>query len=275
MIKIHAIQTGLVQIKQVQIDGADSQLSALSQMFLGNEWSEWLPIYAWLIEHLEGPIVVDTGETAKTGEKGYLPRFHPYYSRAVRFNVKPEEEVGPQLAKLGVDPAEVKTVIMTHLHTDHAGGLYHFPNAKIFVDPIELKAGSGFSGKMNGYLNNRWPEWFQPEPIQFNDGPVGPFPQSFQVTADGAVCVVPTYGHSPGHVSVIVQTPEMTTFIAGDASYNQANMMKENVDGLSSNDAPETLRRIHQFTTNKSTIYLPSHDPQSAERLEKQQIVKD
>lgn len=273
MIKVHAIQTGTVQIKQVQIDGADSQLSAMSQMFLGGEWSEWLPIYAWLIEHPDGPIVVDTGETAKTGEKGYLPGFHPYYSRAVRFNVKPEEEVGPQLAKLGVDPADVKTVIMTHLHTDHAGGLYHFPNAKIYVDPIELKAASGLGGKMNGYLNHRWPEWFQPEPIQFHDETVGPFPQSFQVTADGAVSAVPTYGHSPGHVSVIVQTPEVTTFIAGDASYNQANMLQERVDGLSSSDAPETLRRIHQFVTSQPTIYLPSHDPESALRLEQQQVV--
>lgn len=273
MIKIHAIQTGIVQIKQAQIDGAASQLSAMSKMFLGNDWSDWLPIYAWLIEHSHGPIVVDTGETAKTGEKGYLPRFHPYYSRAVRFNVKPEDEVGPQLAKLGVDPASVKTVIMTHLHTDHAGGLYHFPNAKIYVDPIELKATSGFGGKVNGYLTHRWPEWFEPQLIQFNDGPLGPFPQSFQVTADGAVSVVPTYGHSPGHVSVIVQTPEMKTFIAGDASYNQANMLKENVDGLSSSDAAETLRRIHRFTTSQPTIYLPSHDPESAERLDKQQIV--
>ena len=89
MIKVHAIQTGLVQIKQVQIDGAVSQLSAMVQMFLGKEWSDWLPIYAWLIDHPDGPIVVDTGETAKTGKKGYLPSFHPYYRFAVRFNVKP------------------------------------------------------------------------------------------------------------------------------------------------------------------------------------------
>lgn len=273
MTKVHAIQTGLVQIKQVQIDGASSQLSAMSQLFFSSEWSEWLPIYAWLIEHPDGLIVVDTGETAKTSEKGYLPRFHPYYSQAVRFNVKPEEEVGPQLVKLGVDPAAVKTVIMTHLHTDHAGGLYHFPNAQIFVDPLELKAAAGLGGKINGYLNHRWPDWFQPVPIQFNDGPVGPFPHCFQVVADGAVSVVPTYGHSPGHVSVIVQTPEMTTFIAGDASYNQANMLQEKVDGLSSDEAPETLRRIHQFTTSQPTIYLPSHDPAAAERLETQQIV--
>ena len=226
MIKVHAIQTGTVQIKQVQVDGASSSFAAMSKLFLDNEWSEWLPIYAWLIEHPDGAIVVDTGETAKTGEKGYLPGFHPYYSRAVRFNVKPEDEVGPQLTRLGIDPAEVKTVIMTHLHTDHAGGLYHFPNAKFFADPNEIKASNGFGGRMSGYLNNRWPEWLKPEPIQFSDGAVEPFPQSFQITADGAVTIVPTYGHSPGHVSVIVNTPEVTTFIAGDVSYNQANMVQ-------------------------------------------------
>lgn len=273
MIKVHTIQTGLVQIKQVQIDGADSNLSAYSKLFLDNEWSDWLPIYAWLIEHPEGLIVVDTGETAKTGEKGYLPGFHPYYRRAVRFNVNSEDEIGPQLAQMDIDAADIKTVIMTHLHTDHAGGLHHFPNANILVDPLEINASSGFGGRMNGYLNNRWPDWFQPKPIEFNDGPRGPFPQCSKITEDGAVCVVPTYGHSAGHVAVIVQTPEITTFIAGDASYTQANMVAEKPDGLSSTHAQETLRRIHEFTTSQPTIYLPSHDPEAGERLEKQQIV--
>jgi hypothetical protein len=31
------------------------------------DWTLWLPIYAWLIKHAEGPILVDTGETARAG----------------------------------------------------------------------------------------------------------------------------------------------------------------------------------------------------------------
>jgi hypothetical protein len=44
-----------------------------------------VPILAWVIEHPEGIIVVDTGETARTAEPGYLPSWHPYYRFAVRF----------------------------------------------------------------------------------------------------------------------------------------------------------------------------------------------
>ena len=42
-------------------------------MLFDPEWSEWLPIYVWVIEHDEGVILVDTGETARVHERGYHP----------------------------------------------------------------------------------------------------------------------------------------------------------------------------------------------------------
>ena len=96
---------------------------------MDREWTEPLPIYAWLIEHPEGLIVVDTGETARAGEPGYFPRWHPYFKLAVREWVQPEDEIGPRLRALGFSPDDVRWVILTHLHTDHAGGLAHFPRS--------------------------------------------------------------------------------------------------------------------------------------------------
>jgi glyoxylase-like metal-dependent hydrolase (beta-lactamase superfamily II) len=104
---------------------------ALAHMLFDEEWSEWLPIYAWAIEHDEGVIVVDTGETARVHERGYHPRWHPFYRRAARFSVHPDEELGAQLRVLGIRPRDVRQVVLTHLHTDHAGGLIHVTGSRV------------------------------------------------------------------------------------------------------------------------------------------------
>ena len=89
---------------------------------LDKTWTEPLPIYAWVIEHPEGIIVVDTGETARVAEPGYFPWWHPYFRLGVRSWVRPEEEIGPQLQALGIQLTNVRWLVITHLHTDHAGG---------------------------------------------------------------------------------------------------------------------------------------------------------
>ena len=83
--------------------------------------------------------MVDTGETARTAEPNYHPRYHPFYRLAVRYAIRPEDEIGPQLIRLGIRPTDVRMVIMTHLHSDHSGGLYHFPKSEILVHPAETK----------------------------------------------------------------------------------------------------------------------------------------
>jgi N-acyl homoserine lactone hydrolase len=56
--------------------------------------------------------------------------WHPFYRRAARFSVQPEEEIGPQLRALGIAARDVRQVVITHLHTDHAGGLVHLSGSK-------------------------------------------------------------------------------------------------------------------------------------------------
>jgi glyoxylase-like metal-dependent hydrolase (beta-lactamase superfamily II) len=128
-LKIHAINTGSVTIRPNQVEGKGGGLMRTLNVYLDKRWTEALPIYAWAIEHPEGVVVIDTGETARTAERGYFPRWHPYY-RNLKTDVKPEQEIGPQLEEIGIKTNEVRQVILTHMHTDHAGGLPHFPNLR-------------------------------------------------------------------------------------------------------------------------------------------------
>jgi N-acyl homoserine lactone hydrolase len=238
-------------------------------ILLDRAWTKPLPVYAWAVETTEGVVVVDTGETARTGDPGYFPRWHPYFRLAVQLDVTPEQEVGPQLLQLGIRPDDVQTVILTHLHTDHAGGLHHFPKSKILVSDEELAIARGLAGRLRGYLPNRWPNWFAPRPIVFGPKAVGPFDRSQQVTADGTVVIVPTPGHTPGHVSVIVVDDEVRYFLAGDTTYTQQSLVDEKVDGVSPSEAVslQTMRRIIRYARSQPTVYLPTHDPRSGDRL--------
>ncbi len=107
MIEIHAILTGFVRIKEAQ---RTRRLGGLPGVILTREWTDWLPILAWLIDHPEGPIVVDTGETARVADEGYLmsswsrrPDTHP---GTVPLSWRPTEST---FSSLGI-PATIKTI---------------------------------------------------------------------------------------------------------------------------------------------------------------------
>ena len=161
MPKIHAICTGLVKVRSAQRESRSTGFARLTDMLLDKEWTDWLPIYAWVIEHDEGIIVVDTGETSRVHERGYHPSWHPFYRRASRFSVHADEEIGFQLRSLGLGARDVKQVVLTHLHTDHAGGLAHLTNVRSWVSRQEFDRASGLGGQIQGYLPHRWPRWWQ------------------------------------------------------------------------------------------------------------------
>lgn len=267
MTTIHLIQTGSVKVKASQRRREGS--GGLSKILLGRTWTEWLPINAWAIEHAEGLIVVDTGETAQTSESGYFPRWQPYFRLAVRMNVTPDEEIGPQMRHSGLMPEAIWKVILTHFHTDHAGGIPDFPNGEFLVSEDEYRSAQGFAGMLQGYLPNHWPEWFAPSFIQFEPKAFGPFEESCAVTDAGDVVIVPTPGHTPNHVSVIVKVDGVSYFLAGDTSYSEELLLDRHPDGVSPSVevAVQTMDKILRYAEAEPTIYLPCHDPLSGDRL--------
>jgi glyoxylase-like metal-dependent hydrolase (beta-lactamase superfamily II) len=276
MPKVHAIRTGMVQVRRAQMERRRNGLARVTDMLYDQEWTPWLPIYAWVIEHDEGLIVVDTGETARVHQPGYHPSWHPFYRRAAHFSVHPDEEIGLQLRALGVSARDVRQVVLTHLHTDHAGGLTHLMGSKFWVSEREWRIASGFGGRLQGYLPHRWPRWWQPELIRFVDRPIGAFPQSMAITKRGDVQIVSTPGHTLGHVSVIVNG-DPVVFLAGDTSYTEGLLIARKLDGVSPNMqvAQQTMDRILSLACERPLVYLPSHDPDAENRLQLMSTLAD
>ena len=268
MTSIHAISTGLVQVRRPQMESRGRGAARVAHMLFDEEWSDRLPIHVWVIDHEEGIIIVDTGETARVHERGYHPRWHPFYRRAARFFVPPEEELGPQLKAKGIALRDVRHVVLTHLHTDHAGGLSHVVGSRVWVSPGEMERAGGVGGRVQGDLPHRWPKWWQPESIRFEPRRLGPFEEAMPLTRRGDVLIIPTPGHTPHHVSVVV-LGDPSCILAGDTSYTEQLLLDGKVDGVSP-DLQVTRRtneRILALAGERPLVYLPSHDPESAARL--------
>lgn len=267
MIRIHPLQTGSVYLRPSQIIGR-APGRRLRPLF-DPRWSEKLPILAWLIEHPEGLFLVDTGESPRAMESGYFPPWHPYFRRALRFEITPDDAIDVRIQALGFDARDIRAVVLTHFHTDHAGGLYHLPKLRVLLARIEWQMAQGRAGLLRGYFTSHLPKKFRPDFIRFHDDPPPPFTRAMALTQDGAITVLPTPGHTSGHVSVLVRLARYQALLAGDTSYTEAAALALQTDGVSPNvnSARITLRRINALRRHTPTLYLPSHDPESVERL--------
>ena len=179
--------------------------------YLPGGWSdETLPVHAFAVDHPDGICLFDTGQTARASRGGYHPRWHPYL-RLARFELEPEDEVASQL-----DPLTVRWVVISHLHTDHVGGLSAFAHADVLVSRVEWERAAGMPGRLRGYLPQHWPAGLTPRLVDFSGPAAGPFAASHDVAGDGRLLVVPLPGHTPGHAGLLV---DGETLLAGDASW--------------------------------------------------------
>jgi len=88
--------------------------------------------------------------------------------------------------------------------------------------------------------------------------------------------LLPTPGHTAGHLSVAVRDRDRLVFLAGDTSYTEQLMRQRVADGVTNDPqtARRTLERIREVAGSEPMIYLPSHDPDSVRRLELSQATR-
>lgn len=165
----------------------------------------------------------------------------------------PHQELVAALAAAGTRPEEIATVILTHLHYDHAGNSRLFPNARVFVQREELRyALAPTSFDASAYFAPSLgvtPDWLGTK-LELLDGEAEIAP---------GVRTIPTPGHTPGHQSVLVDTAGGRYCIAGDAVMWSENLERMIPPGFLTSviESMESLGRIRR----EADHVLPAHEP--------------
>jgi glyoxylase-like metal-dependent hydrolase (beta-lactamase superfamily II) len=229
-------------------------------LFLPGPLSDPLPIHCWAIEH-EGVLrLVDTGETAAA-------RNVPF----ARMDVKPEQELPAAMTAAGLNVDDVSEVILTHAHGDHIDGVGQVPRGRVLINETEMRwVRSPISRVMRRVLRQPLPPGFAPESFALDSGSFGAFLRSRALSDDGRIVAVDTAGHTPGHVSVIcIDDSGRHVMLAGDATDSLEQLRARRADAVGPD--PEvhiaTLKTILAHCARHPTIYLPSHDSESAARF--------
>lgn len=204
----------------------------------------------WAIVGRSRVVVVDTGFSAEAGQ------------RRGRMLERTPAEV---LESLGVAPAEVTDVVLTHLHYDHAGNTGDFPQARIWVQRAEMQYVSGPSMR-HPTLNH----FFEPEDVS------AMISQLFagnlhevdgDVTLAEGIDLFRVGGHTPGLQIVRVRTERGHVVLASDALHYYENLELRNpfpgiVDVAEMMDGYEKLLEL----SPGSDHIIAGHDPLVAER---------
>jgi N-acyl homoserine lactone hydrolase len=256
--RIHALTTGTVRVKHAFLfprSGARRQLD----LFLPGPWSDPLPIHCWAIEHDGRLLLIDSGETATAHNIAFA-----------RFEVPRERELPAAVAAAGLSLDDVAEVVLTHHHGDHVDGLVHV-RAPVRINDAELRfAQEAFPRVMRRVLRQPLPSGFAPQPLALDGGPFGEFARSRALTDDGRIVAVATPGHTPGHISVIcIDDAGRHVMLAGDVTdtLEQLHARRADAVGPDPKEHVATLETILAHCARHATVYLPSHDPDSAARL--------
>ncbi len=266
-VKVHALCTGTVAVKKnFRTKSGIGELAKIN-ILLDSHYTEYMPVWVWVIEHPDGLMIVDTGEISAIGNQDkYLAaesRFMRYFFKhGAKFNISETDELDHQLASINLKTEDVKLVVLTHLHLDHTDGLKFFPAAEIMVGDLEYK-------HPNGNMPTTYPSWFKPNAVIYNKNRADIFGEAFAISSSENLLYIPTPGHTAGHSSVIFKTDDFDIIFAGDISYNQEQVLKGELPGINANynKSGKTYKNLLDYAAAHKTIYLPSHDGDAGSRL--------
>ena len=188
-----------------------------------------VPTHCILLEKEKELVLIDTG--LGTRDMADLSRLGP---TNLLLNARPDlaDTAIDQIEKRGLDPADVRHIICTHLHSDHAGGLVDFPQARVHVLRQEFEAMTHPSGMIERGVYRKkqvehGPRWVLHDESEISNETWFGMPCIRNIPdLPPEIVLVPLIGHTRGHCGVAIDTGEKWVLHCGDAYYVNAELGK-------------------------------------------------
>ena len=268
--RIHILHCGTMQVSESVPFGNRIDLrNTQKQLLCPDRDRVELPVFCYLIEHREGPVLVDTGWCREISPNGaYDPRavgqVLPAHLAAFYHPVLPAgEAIQEQLAALGLRPEDLKCVVLTHLDPDHVAGLQHLAGAKRIVLPEDE-----YFWTCRTVFKARQPRalWsFAPiERLYYRGSPLGPNRWAIDLFGDESLMLVNVPGHTDGQAAVLVRSGGRFVLLAADAAFSPRNWREEITPGFGFGRdwQVKSLRWLAEMEKDPGCArILCSHDP--------------
>lgn len=210
----------------------------------------------YLIQHPKGTLVWDAGvPDALIENKSGLEVMDGI------FNFSVSKTLGAQLTEIGVDPSKIDFLAFSHLHNDHTGNAGLFKNSTWLMQEAEYNMAFSENAKNYGYRPQDYSNSMGKMILKLRG--------NHDVFGDGAVIIISTPGHSPGHQSLFVDLPKTGPVLLSGDLYH----FKENRDNYGIpvwNSKKETIHSFALIDTllekTKASLWI-QHDKEQYDAL--------
>ncbi|RXH22650.1 N-acyl homoserine lactonase family protein [Bradyrhizobium zhanjiangense] len=196
----------------------------------------------YLIKHSKGWFLWDTGiaDSVAAMPNGLVPAD----PKAVTW--RRPKTLAAQLEQLGVKPADIKAMAVSHTHPDHTGNVELFPQATLYVQKAEYDWPAA----------NNEPRFKPSHPVELLAG-------DKDVFGDGSMTILSTPGHTPGHQSLLVKLPKTgAVILSGDAVHFKDNWDNRRVPSMnvSKDQTAASMQKIADTLAKEKAQLWINHD---------------
>lgn len=266
-VRVRAMHCGTVTVKRCHATCCLPERTPSPLRFLAiladRRFAPPMPIWSYVIEHPDGLFVVDAGASPSYNDP-HSWRPDPRAGAVIRSFIKLAVEDGATLPErmvdAGLDTRNVRALVLTHQHVDHTGTVPSFSRADIWTTHAEDLA----AGRI-GALHWRWRDGSTRIRHVDVEGAPTDLGAAVTLTEDGALSAIHTPGHTPGSVTVRLETDQADIWFTGDTSFT-ADGMDPAAPTAGIHTDMRQVRTLHSRLRGAGLI-LPSHDPTVPDRL--------
>ncbi len=244
-----------------------SSTSPEATVFGGGSWlKDYKSVYAAVVvRHPKGTVLFETGLGSKIDAE---VAGNSVAARQI-FKYDKGKPVAEQLQGAAVPPGEVKAIILSHLHWDHAGGINDFPEAEVYVPRVEQEHALASSRPVfiHEQLDGPQTKWHF---VEFAATPYENFETSFDLYGDGTLVLVPLPGHTPGSLGMFVNLSSgKRYFFTGDLTWAKEGLtvpterpwLPRRLVDFDPAAVRASIAKVHTLMAQRpSLLVLPSHD---------------